>query len=117
MKLIVAMIQPHRLEAVKRALYDAAVYRLTVQNVQGYGRQKGHTEYFRGTEIMVNLLPKMQLTIAVNDDFVKPTVEAIIKGGRSGPNNTGKVGDGKIFILPLESTVRISDGVAGSEAI
>jgi len=117
MKLIVAMIQPHRLEAVKRALNEAEVYRLTVQNVQGYGRQKGHTEYFRGQEITVNLLPKIQLTIAVNDAFVKPTIDAIIKGGRSGPGGTGKVGDGKILVLPLEDCIRISDGTSGSEAI
>jgi nitrogen regulatory protein P-II 1 len=117
MKLVFAVIQPHRLEAVKRALNDAEVYRLTVQNVQGYGRQKGHTEYFRGQEITVNLLPKVQLTIAVNDTFVKPTVEAIIKGARSGASGTGQIGDGKIFIVPLENTVRISDGQSGSDAI
>jgi nitrogen regulatory protein P-II 1 len=117
MKLIIAMIQPHRLEAVKRALNDAEVYRLTVTNVQGYGRQKGHTEYFRGQEITVNMLPKIQLTIAVNDNFVQPTVNALLKGGRSGPEGAGKIGDGKIFVVPLEQCIRISDGVAGGEAI
>jgi nitrogen regulatory protein P-II 1 len=117
MKLIVAMIQPHRLEAVKRALNDAEVYRLTVQNVQGYGRQKGHTEYFRGQEITVNLLPKIQLTIAVNDNQVERVVEAIVKGGRSGPNGAGKIGDGKILVMPLEDVVRISDGTHGPDAV
>jgi len=117
MKMIVAIIQPHRLEAVKRALNDAEVYRLTVQNVQGYGRQKGHTEYFRGQEITVNLLPKVQLTIAVNDAFVKPTIDAIIRGARSGAGGIGQIGDGKIWVLPLEQTYRISDGQSGAEAI
>src|SRR4051812_25846366 len=117
MKLIVAIIQPHRLEAVKRALNDSEVYRLTVQNVQGYGRQKGHTEYFRGQEITVNLLPKVQLTIAVNENFVQPTIDAIVRGARSGTAGSGQIGDGKIFILPLEQTVRISDGQSGGEAI
>jgi nitrogen regulatory protein P-II 1 len=116
-KLVIAMIQPHRLEAVKRALNDAEIYRLTVQNVQGYGRQKGHTEYFRGQEITVNLLPKIQLTIAVEDHLVKRTVDAIIRGGRSGPDGTGKIGDGKIFVLPLEQAIRISDGQSGPDAI
>ncbi len=114
MKLIVALIQPNRLEAVKQALTKAEIHRLTVSNVQGYGRQKGHTEYFRGQEYHVNLLPKIQLEIACNDDFVQPCIEAIKEGARS---NGGQVGDGKIFVTPLEQCVRISDGVTGNDAI
>ncbi len=117
MKWIIAIIQPHRLEAVKQSLTEVEVFRLTVSDVQGYGRQKGHTEYFRGQPMQVNLIRKVRLDIAVNDDFVTPTVNAIIGGARSGPNGKGQVGDGKMFILPLENTIRISDGVQGSEAI
>ena len=115
MKLIIAIIQPSRLEAVKAALTDVEVFRLTVMDVQGFGRQKGHTEVYRGHEFTVNLLRKVQLQIAVNDEFVEPTVEAIIKGGRSG--KTGQIGDGKIFILPLEDCIRIRTGERGGEAI
>ena len=114
MKLIVALIQPNRLEAVKQALNEAEIFRLTVSNVQGYGRQKGHTEYFRGQEYHVNLLPKVQLKIALNDKFVQPCIDAILKGARS---NGGQVGDGKIFVTALDDCVRISDGTTGSEAI
>ncbi|HEX7446590.1 MAG TPA: P-II family nitrogen regulator [Pirellulales bacterium] len=115
MKLIVAIIQPSRLEAVKAALTEVEVFRLTVMDVQGFGRQKGHTETYRGHEFTVNLLRKVQLQIAVNEDFVEPTIEAIIKGGRTGP--TGEIGDGKIFVLPLEDCIRIRTGERGSEAI
>jgi len=115
MKLIIAIIQPSRLEAVKAALTEVEVFRLTVMDVQGFGRQKGHTETFRGHEFSVNLLRKVQLQIAVNDDFVEPTIEAIIKGGRSGP--AGEIGDGKVFILPLDDCIRIRTGERGSEAI
>lgn len=115
MKLIIAIIQPTRLEAVKAALSEAEVFRLTVMDVQGFGRQKGHTEVYRGHEFSVNLLRKVQLMIAVNDDFVEPTIEAIIKGGRSSP--TGEIGDGKIFVLPLEDCIRIRTGERGGEAI
>ncbi len=115
MKLIVAIIQPSRLEAVKDALTEVEVFRLTVMDVQGFGRQKGHTEVYRGHEFSVNLLRKVQLQIAVNEEFVEPTIEAIIKGGRSGP--TGEIGDGKIFVLPLEDCIRIRTGERGSEAI
>jgi nitrogen regulatory protein P-II 1 len=117
MKWIVAIIQPHRLEAVKTALTEVEVFRLTVSDVQGYGRQKGHTEYFRGQAMQVNLIRKVRLDIAVNDNFVQPTVTAIIKGARSGTNGKGQVGDGKVFILPLENILRISDGAQGNEAI
>ena len=117
MKLIIAIIQPNRLEEVKAALTEVEVFRLTVSDVQGYGRQKGHTEYFRGQPMQVNLIRKVRLDIAVNDNFVQPTLNAIIKGARSGEGGKGQVGDGKIFVLPLENTVRISDGVQGGEAI
>lgn len=117
MKWIVAIIQPHRLEAVKIALTEVEVFRLTVTDVQGYGRQKGHTEYFRGQPMQVNLIRKVRLDIAVNDDFVQPTVAAIIKGARSGDGGRGQVGDGKIFVMPLENVIRVSDGAQGGEAI
>src|SRR6185436_17095632 len=108
MKLIIAIIQPSKLEAVKAALTEVEVFRLTVMDVQRFGRQKGHAELYRGHEISVNLLRKVQLQIAVNDDFVEPTVNAIIKGGRTGP--TGEIGDGKIFIIPMDDCVRIRTG-------
>jgi nitrogen regulatory protein P-II 1 len=115
MKMIEAIIQPSKLEAVKEALNEVEVVRLTISDVQGFGRQKGHTEIYRGHEYTVNLLRKVKLQIAVNDEFVEPTVQAIIKAGRSGPE--GKVGDGKIFIMPLEDCIRIRTGERGSEAI
>ena len=115
MKLIIAIIQPHKLEAVKQALSDVEVFRLTVLDVQGFGRQRGHTETYRGHEIGVNLLRKVQLQIAVNDDFVEPTIAAIVKGGRSG--DEGEIGDGKIFVLPMDECVRIRTGERGQEAI
>lgn len=115
MKLIIAIIQPDRLEAVKAALADVEVFRLTVMDVQGFGRQRGHTEVYRGHEVTVNLLRKVQLTIAVNDEFLEPTIDAIVKGGRSGAG--GEVGDGKIFVLPLEDCIRIRTGERGGEAI
>jgi len=115
MKLIIAIIQPSHLEAVKAALTEVEVFRLTVMDVQGFGRQKGHTEVYRGHEFSVNLLRKVQLQIAVNEDFVEPTIQAIIKGGRSGA--TGEIGDGKIFVLPLEDCIRIRTGERGTEAI
>ena len=115
MKLIIAIIQPSRLEAVKAALTEVEVFRLTVMDVQGFVRQKGHTEVYRGHEFSVNLLRKVQLQIAVNENFVEPTIEAIIKGGRTGA--TGEIGDGKIFVLPLDDCIRIRTGERGAEAI
>ncbi len=115
MKLIIAIIQPHRLEAVKQALAEVEVFRLTVMDVQGFGRQKGHTEAYRGHEFSVDLLRKVQLTIAVNDAFLEPTINAIIKGSHTGA--TGEIGDGKIFVLPLEECIRIRTGERGGEAI
>src|ERR1044072_6818482 len=99
MKLIIAIIQPSRLEAVKTALTEVEVFRLTVVDVQGFGRQKGQTEVYRGREISVNLLRKVQLQIAVNEAFVEPTINAIIKGGRTG--DSGQIGGGQIFGLPV----------------
>lgn len=115
MKLIIAIIQPTRLEAVKEALTQVEVFRLTVMDVQGFGRQKGYTEVYRGHEFTVNLLRKIELQIAVNEDFVEPTINAIIQAGRSGPQ--GKIGDGKIFILPMDDCIRIRTGERGPEAI
>ena len=115
MKLLTAIVQPARLEAVKEALSKVEVFRLTVGDVKGLGRQKGHTEVYRGHEYEVNLLPKVRLDIAVNEEFVEPTIEAIIRGGRSGPE--GNIGDGKIFVQPLEDVIRIRTGERGSEAI
>ncbi len=115
MKLILAIIQPSKLDAVKAALNKVEVFRLTVVDVQGFGRQKGQSEIYRGHEFTVNMLRKVQLQIAVNEDFVEPTVHAIIEAARTGEE--GRIGDGKIFILPLEDVVRIRTGERGPEAI
>jgi nitrogen regulatory protein P-II 2 len=115
MKLIIAIIQPHKLEDVKAALADVEVSRLTVLDCQGFGRQKGQSDLFRGHEYKVNLLRKVQLQIAVNDDFVEPTISAIVKAGRTGEK--GQIGDGKIFVLPMDDCVRIRTGERGREAI
>ncbi|MDR0669205.1 MAG: P-II family nitrogen regulator [Treponema sp.] len=112
MKLIVAYIQPHALNDVKQELFKAEVYKISVTNAMGCGQQKGYTEQFRGVEMEVNLLKKVRIEIAVNDNFVKPTVDAIIRGARS-----GEIGDGKIFILPIEETIRIRTGETGNMAI
>jgi nitrogen regulatory protein P-II 1 len=114
MKLIVAIIQPNKLEEVKSELTKNEIYRLTVSDVQGYGQQKGKTTIYRGHEYKVNLIPKVRLEIAVNDEFVKPTVDAILKAAKSGE---GQIGDGKIFILPIEEVIRIRTGETGSSAI
>ena len=115
MKLILAIIQPSKLEAVKEALNKVEVFRLTIVDVQGFGRQKGHTEVYRGHELTVNLLRKVQLMIAVNEEFLEPTIDAIIRGGRTGAS--GEIGDGKIFVLPLEDCIRIRTGERGGPAI
>jgi nitrogen regulatory protein P-II 1 len=115
MKLIIAIIQPGKLDAVKEALTEVEVVRLTVMDCQGFGRQKGRTGVYRGRELSVNLLRKVQLQIAVNDQFVEPTIKAIIQGGRSGEK--GEIGDGKVFVLPLDDCIRIRTGERGPEAI
>src|SRR5688572_30005092 len=115
MKLIIAIIQPSKLESVKAALTEVEVFRLTVMDCQGFGRQKGHTEVYRGHEFTVNLLRKVQLQIAVNEEFVEPTISAIIIWRRSGEK--GQIGDGKIFVVPLDDCIRIRTGERGGEAI
>ena len=115
MKKIEAIIKPFKLDEVKEALQEVGVQGITVTEAKGFGRQKGHTEVYRGHELTVNLLRKVQLQIAVNEDFVEPTVNAIIEAGRTGPE--GRIGDGKIFILPLEDCIRIRTGERGPEAI
>jgi nitrogen regulatory protein P-II 1 len=112
MKLIVAYIQPYKLNDVKQELYKAEIFKMSVTNTMGCGQQKGYTEHYRGVEIEANLLKKVRIEIAVNDNFVKPTVDAIIRGARS-----GEIGDGKIFILPVEDCIRIRTGETGSVAI
>lgn len=114
MKMIIAIIQPHKLEEVKDELSKNEIYRLTVSDVQGYGQQRGKTEVYRGHEYQVNLVRKVKLEIAVNDEFVKPTVDAILKAAKNGE---GKIGDGKIFIMPLEEVIRIRTGERGKGAI
>ncbi len=112
MKLIIAYIQPHKLNDVKQALYAADVHKMSVTNALGCGQQKGFHETYRGVDIEVNLLKKLRLELAVNDEFVKPTLESIIKGSRS-----GKIGDGKIFVINLEKCIRIRTGEEGKSAI
>lgn len=112
MKLIIAIIQPYRLDEVKEALYAANVNLITVSEVLGHGRQGGTTEVYRGSKETGNLLRKIRLEIAVNDDFVEATILAIQKGAR-----TGDLGDGKIWVLDLEKCVRIRTGETGSAAI
>ena len=112
MKMIIAIIQPHRLEDVLEELYQEQVNLVTVSEVVGHGRQKGVTEIYRGVKEMGNLLRKIKLEIAVNDEFVKPCLKAIIKGAK-----TGSVGDGKIFVQDLEQCIRIRTEEKGSLAI
>jgi len=112
MKLIIAYIQPHKLNDVKRSLYKAEVYKMSVTNSLGCGQQMGYHESYRGVDIEVNLLKKLRLEIAVNDDFVERTVKAIIEGAK-----TGQIGDGKIFVLDLPQCIRIRTEESGQEAI
>jgi nitrogen regulatory protein P-II 2 len=112
MKMIVAVIQPDKLTDVKEALMAANVGKMTALNVIGCGKQMGYHESYRGIPTEVNLLKKVELQIAVNEDFVKPTIDAIIRGAR-----TGNIGDGKIFILDLPECIRIRTGETGREAI
>ena len=112
MKLIIAYIQPEKLNDVKQSLYDKDVFKISVTNALGCGQQKGYHESYRGLDIEVNLLKKVRLEIAVNKDFVKPTVDAIILGAR-----TGEIGDGKIFVIDLIDCIRIRTGETGNKAI
>ena len=112
MKLIVAMIQPHKLPDVKQALFDAEIYKMTVTNALGCGQQRGFTEAYRGVIHTINLLKKMRIEVAVNEAFVESTIAAIVKGAR-----TDSIGDGKIFILDLPECIRIRTGERGAEAI
>ncbi|MBD3244019.1 MAG: transcriptional regulator [Chitinivibrionales bacterium] len=112
MKMIIAVIQPTKLPDVKQALFDADVGKMTVTNVIGCGQQAGYTESYRGSIIEVNLLKKIRLEIAVNEEFVQPTIDAIIRGAR-----TGNIGDGKIFVMDLPRCIRIRTGEEGSDAI
>jgi nitrogen regulatory protein P-II 1 len=112
MKLIIAYIKPERLNAVKQELYAREIYKISVTNALGCGQQKGYTEVYRGVDIEVNLLKKLRIEIAVNDSFVDQTVDAILKGA-----GTETIGDGKIFILPVEQCIRIRNRDTGSDAI
>jgi nitrogen regulatory protein P-II 1 len=112
MKLVIAYVQPHMLNEVKQELFKAEVFKMSITNAMGCGQQKGYIEQFRGVEIEVNLLKKVRIEIAVNDNFVKPTIDAIVRGARS-----GEIGDGKIFVLPIEECIRIRTGETGSTAI
>ena len=115
MKLIIAIIQPPKLQLLKDALAKVGVDRMTVVDAQGYGQQRGRTEMYRGTEYRVDLLRKVELQIVVNDDFVERAVETITQISRTG--SAGNIGDGKILILPADESIRVSDGVTGPEAV
>jgi len=112
MKLVTAIIKPFKLDDVRAALSEIGVQGVTVTEVKGFGRQKGHTELYRGAEYVVDFLPKVKLEIAVGDDMVEPVIEAVTKAA-----NTGKIGDGKIFVAALEQVIRIRTGETGEDAI
>lgn len=112
MKQITAIIKPFKLDEVREALGEAGVTGLTVSEVKGFGRQKGHTELYRGAEYVVDFLPKIKIEIVVRDDMVEACIDTIIKSARS-----GKIGDGKIFVAPVERVIRIRTGEEGEEAI
>ncbi|MFW5800872.1 MAG: P-II family nitrogen regulator [Spirochaeta sp.] len=112
MKLITAFIQPHKLNEVKEELFKAKIFKMSVTNVLGAGQQRGYHESYRGVDIEVNLLKKTRIEIAVNDEFVQPTIDAIIRGAR-----TGEIGDGKILVSDLAECIRIRSGEKGKEAI
>ncbi len=115
MKMIVAIIRTEKLEEVQQALNEVDVYLMTVSEVRGCGRQRGFTEVYRAQETVVRLLPKLKLEIALNEVFVEPAVEAIVRAARTG--ETGKVGDGKIFVLPMDDCIQIRTGETGMVAI
>ncbi len=112
MKLITAIVKPFKLDDVREALSEIGVQGITVTEVKGFGRQKGHTELYRGAEYVVDFLPKVKIEVAVADGVVDQTIEAITKAA-----NTGKIGDGKVFVPPLEQIIRIRTGETGEEAI
>jgi nitrogen regulatory protein P-II 2 len=112
MKLITAVVKPFKLDDVREALSEIGVQGITVTEVKGFGRQKGHTELYRGAEYVVDFLPKVKIEVAVGEAVVEQTIEAITKAA-----HTGKIGDGKIFVSPLEQTVRIRTGETGEDAI
>ena len=112
MKMVVAIIRPEALDNVKATLFDAEIHKMTVSPVKGCGQQKGYTENYRGSIKTVNLLPKIRMEIVVNDDYVQPTIDAIIRAARS-----GSIGDGKIFVMPVEQVYRIRTGESGEDAI
>jgi nitrogen regulatory protein PII len=112
MKLIIAIIKPFKLEEVKAALSEIGIEGMTVTEVKGFGRQKGHTEIYRGSEYTVDFLPKVKLEIAVADDIVGKVVDAIVKAAK-----TGKIGDGKVFVVGLENAVRIRTDERGESAL
>lgn len=112
MKLVTAIIKPFKLDEVREGLSEVGVTGLTVTEIKGFGRQKGHTELYRGAEYVVDFLPKIRVEVAVSDAQVEPVIEAIIKAAR-----TGKIGDGKIFVSPLEGVIRIRTGEQGDEAL
>lgn len=112
MKKIEAIIKPFKLDEVREALSDVGITGLTVTEVKGFGRQKGHTELYRGAEYVVDFLPKIKVEIVIGDDLVEQAVECIIKAA-----HTGKIGDGKIFVLPVEQVVRIRTGETNEDAI
>ncbi len=109
---IEAVIKPFKLDEVKEALHEIGIQGMTVTEVKGFGRQKGHTELYRGAEYVVDFLPKIKLEVAVVDDMKDKVVEAIVSAA-----NTGRIGDGKIFVLPLDEAVRIRTGERGAEAV
>jgi nitrogen regulatory protein PII len=112
MKLIIAIIKPFKLEEVKNALAEVGVEGMTVTEVKGFGRQKGHTEIYRGSEYTVDFLPKVKIEIAVGDDLVPKTIGAIVKSAK-----TGKIGDGKVFVVPLDEVIRIRTDEHGESAV
>ena len=112
MKLVTAIVKPFRLDDVRNALGEVGIQGMTVSEVKGFGRQRGHTELYRGAEYVVDFLPKAKIEVAVSDDLVERVVEAIVEAAK-----TGKVGDGKIFVTPIEQVVRIRTGETGDSAL
>lgn len=112
MKQVTAIIKPFKLDEVRESLAEVGVTGLTVTEVKGFGRQKGHTELYRGAEYVVDFLPKVKIEVVVDDSVVEPVVDAIIKASR-----TGKIGDGKIFVQEVEQVIRIRTGETGAEAV